>query len=1075
MGTTDGLVIGMTTILNNGPNNQRFNIVITGDGFQNTTTDQAAFDARCQDIINEFRREPWFGQGLLAGINIHRVNVGSTDQGADDPATCADGSTATAVAVNTYFDSTFCTAAARRCLGADWDLVRDTISGQLPEWHAVVVLVNTTQRGGCASGNVFATALSADWLDVVMHELGHAAFRLGDEYSTWAGCSSGETDRDNAPPGEPAAVNITTTATLAGLKWGHLVRPETPVPTKTNPNCGQCDLQPNPRPDDTEIGLFEGAGYYHCGRYRPAFTCRMRDSGQFFCRVCADAVQDRLRPFFGTAPVLTASVFELDFGAVAQGTVATLGFRLSNAGTTPVSGIALSSSSPRFVASATGGTTLAPGDELDVTVSFGPVFMNGAQSGTLSVTSSAPTLTIAERAVVLAPQARMRVVTADGSLTLDFGDVARRLTMYRWFEVRNLRTAVASQLRVTLGAPPAGFDYAPGTPLSFTLAAPGAALAYTAQRIYLAFAAPATGTTSASGTLVISTADDPITPTVSLTLLARAIDPPAVDSVLVLDRSGSMSEPTGVPGATKMDLAIQAANLYIGLLKDGDRIGIVRFNNRANNPADVLQSMVVAGDPTTGAGRAAARATLTAGNLTPSGATSIGGGAILGSAVLDEGAANARAVIVLTDGLQNTSPNIATATTTIAGKTPRQRVFAIGLGLNQLETSLDDLATTNNGVAQITGELVGAREFLLQKLYVQILTDVADLAFVSDPTEVLLTGERRASDVYVGEVDVEVDFILVFRRYAARGIEVWLEAPDGTIVRPDEAGSVFPNVMFVAGAGHAFFRVQLPAFPERPRAHVGRWRVWLASRGRELTLTHALPARDDAPPFVYSVLSTARSNLMLRGALLQTAHTPGSVMTLVLEATLYGQPIVLDEPVEARFVRPDGVTRSVRLTSSGEGQYRAVFEDTYLLGAYHAWVQVSATTPARAEVTRYRHLTGTIFHHDPKGGSDGGDSESGGSEGGGSEGGGSEGGGTQAEHCARAKRALAGLERLLRATSKTPGRWPAEVAGWFEVLNAFVAACCKKSACGCGEPSADVRQLLSRVEALLQSRPREEG
>src|SRR5688572_21703467 len=93
MGTSDGGVLGLTTVLNNGPNNQRFNIVLVAEGFQNTTADQNAFNQRCQDVVNAFQDEPWFGAGLLGSINIHRLNVWSTDQGADSPATCADGST----------------------------------------------------------------------------------------------------------------------------------------------------------------------------------------------------------------------------------------------------------------------------------------------------------------------------------------------------------------------------------------------------------------------------------------------------------------------------------------------------------------------------------------------------------------------------------------------------------------------------------------------------------------------------------------------------------------------------------------------------------------------------------------------------------------------------------------------------------------------------------------------------------------------------------------------------------------------------------------------------------------------
>jgi chemotaxis response regulator CheB len=120
MGTSDGAVLGLTKILDNGPDDQRFNIVIVAEGYQgNTAADQTDFNDRCQQIVDEFRAEPWFGEGLLAAINIYRLNVRSTDSGADNPATCADMSTATAVTAATYFDATYCTAGVRRCLGCD--------------------------------------------------------------------------------------------------------------------------------------------------------------------------------------------------------------------------------------------------------------------------------------------------------------------------------------------------------------------------------------------------------------------------------------------------------------------------------------------------------------------------------------------------------------------------------------------------------------------------------------------------------------------------------------------------------------------------------------------------------------------------------------------------------------------------------------------------------------------------------------------------------------------------------------------------------------------------------------------
>jgi hypothetical protein len=366
---------------------------------------------------------------------------------------------------------------------------------------------------------------------------------------------------------------------------------------------------------------------------------------------------------------------------------------------------------------------------------------------------------------------------------------------------------------------------------------------------------------------------------------------------------------------------------------------------------------------------------LTTGNLAPSGATSIGGGTILGSAILDGAVANSRALIVLTDGIQNSAPDIPTATTTVAGKNPRQRVFAVGLGLNQLEDQLVQIASVTNGVAQITGDLVGEREFLLQKLYVQILSDVSDEAFVRDPVETLPAGGTNATDVFIGEVDVAADFIVVFRPTPAypKYIQVWLEAPDGTIIRPADAGTLFPNVSYIEHASHLYFRWQFPAFPDRPNAHVGRWRVWVGSLVEVFTgTTMSVNARwHETATLHYSVMCKARSDLRLGGYLTQASYEPGSRMTVVLEPTLYGVPVALDAPVEVRFKRPDGVPRIIPLSLNTHGQYTGEFDDTGLVGNYGVSAEVWATSPAGARVTRYRHLTGLIFRRGQGGGEDG--------------------------------------------------------------------------------------------------------
>jgi len=102
MGVSDGYVVGSTKIVDHGPNNLRWNLVIIGDGYRATELTQYHTDV--QNFLTTLRATPPYDE-LFCGINVHRVDVVSTESGADDPG-CAGGA---AVTANTYFDATFCT------------------------------------------------------------------------------------------------------------------------------------------------------------------------------------------------------------------------------------------------------------------------------------------------------------------------------------------------------------------------------------------------------------------------------------------------------------------------------------------------------------------------------------------------------------------------------------------------------------------------------------------------------------------------------------------------------------------------------------------------------------------------------------------------------------------------------------------------------------------------------------------------------------------------------------------------------------------------------------------------------
>src|SRR5215211_7484910 len=297
MTTADGTIQGTTTIVDNGPPAQRFNLVIMGDGYQAAQMTQYANDV--QRVVDTMFGTPPFDELRLA-INVYRVDVTSTDTGADDPTTCG-GSGATA---RTYFDATFCgDGVNQRLLVVNNTTALNTAGAQVPQWHTVLVVVNSTVYGG-SGGAVGTFSLAPGAEEIALHEMGHTAFDLADEYEYFQGCASGETDRNNHPASEPAEVNVTTNTDRATLKWlGLVTASATPWPTTKNADCTQCDPQGSPVAAGT-VGLFEGAHYFHCGAFRPEFNCKMQAltdrTGTIifpFCAVCRERIRTVLAPF----------------------------------------------------------------------------------------------------------------------------------------------------------------------------------------------------------------------------------------------------------------------------------------------------------------------------------------------------------------------------------------------------------------------------------------------------------------------------------------------------------------------------------------------------------------------------------------------------------------------------------------------------------------------------------------------------------------------------------------------------------------------------------------------------------
>ncbi|MBL8756082.1 MAG: hypothetical protein JNK15_22505 [Planctomycetes bacterium] len=235
----------VTTVLNNGTTQTRYDMVILGDGYQ--ASQQAQFNADVNTFLAAlFQKQPY--QTFAAYYNVHTVFRPSVDSGADRP------DETPAVFKNTVYDATYNYGGTDRCLYIQntSQALADAALAPATEGR-VLVMVNDTRYGGCAA--TFAVSYNgAQMAEVQTHELGHSLGQLADEYDypyqTYTG-------------GEPSAANITTSPT--GAKWA--------VWHGTD-----------------GISAFQGAGYYLQGLYRPKVNCLMRVLGTTLCRVCQENI-----------------------------------------------------------------------------------------------------------------------------------------------------------------------------------------------------------------------------------------------------------------------------------------------------------------------------------------------------------------------------------------------------------------------------------------------------------------------------------------------------------------------------------------------------------------------------------------------------------------------------------------------------------------------------------------------------------------------------------------------------------------------------------------------------------------
>ncbi len=822
MSVSDGSVGGITKVVDHGPPSMRWNLVILGDGYQ--ASEMAKFHTDVENFLDDMYQVPPYDE-LWCGINVYRIDVTSTDSGADDPTTCGG----TGATPRTYYDATFCSpwngTRLERLLTVDSARAKADALAKLPETDQVLVIVNSSKYGG-AGGQVATCSTNAQASEIAIHEIGHSAFGLADEYE----------DGGTAGGGEPFEPNVTVNTNRATLKWGALVAASTPIPSSCYGDCAAGCTPPATPPAAGAIGTYEGGRYMHCGMYRPLPNCYMRDYSPF-CGVCAGVIQQTLAPFL-PAEVITLLTPSIAFTDIPEGV------------------------------GATGITTF--------------------------------------RAIL--------------------------------FEVETCRTL---NFRITSG-PTGGF----GTPFGSgpVQANPGRYSSTDTARLWLSYTSTTAGA-SAMGSVVVRC--DETGQTWTINLIANTVPRPRSAVALVLDRSGSMIEDAG-SGTTKVQNLRESVGVFLSAMLPGDAVGVVRFDHTVQRLMDIADVGPVTGGP--GTGRDMATGIVNSSQLDPAGATAIGGGVAEGKATLDAGQAagptpyNVLAMVVLSDGVENTAPMLSDVTASISART-----FAIGLGLpyNISVAALNALTQGNNGYLLVTGALTTDQRTRLTKYFLQVLAGINNANIVVDPDGWLAPGVEHRVPFALSETDYAFEgFVL---SPVPQAIEYELESPDGTRITPADVGAVATGSHLLR-PGLAMYRMALPSIPARAGgSHGGTWHAilrfakpgagWLDARLAHLPAATAA-ARGVVP---YDFLVHCYSNLLFDAQLVQGGYEPGARVDVFASLKEYDVPVGSRATVWAEVQRPDKATTHVALALNDVEQYEGRFH-TSLPGVYAVRVRASGQT-----------------------------------------------------------------------------------------------------------------------------------
>jgi hypothetical protein len=532
------------------------------------------------------------------------------------------------------------------------------------------------------------------------------------------------------------------------------------------------------------------------------------------------------------------------------------------------------------------------------------------------------------------------------------GETATRAIVFSAIACADVNIAITAGPTVTTGAAGTQFGTVMGTTRTIHTA-PG----IPKGRLWLTYKGTHAGDI-ATGTVTVhctETNHDFVIP-ISANTIAR----PTVAVMLCLDQSGSMNWLAGIDTTTKrIDVLHQAAANFVQLAQDpsraGDGVGMVSFDNNSHPGVGVTRNM--------GTGFDLAPVVTAVQALVPAGATSIGNGLQLARSTLNPVAGyDQQAMIVFTDGLENTPLYIADVASTI-----NNRTFAIGLGTVQQVSigALTALANGTGGYVLLSGLLSPSVDdyFRLTKYFLQILAGVTNTSVVTDPAGYIAPGMKVRIPFVLNETDIDSTVILL-TDLPAQVLRFTIETPAGHLMDPGQAAAL--GATFAVGTNMSYYRFTLPLALGGQPAQAGTWYAVLEINDEILKReahsadqTHGAQAARLAHGVRYSVTAQSLSNLRMDARISQTSLEPGATLSVQATLTEYGVPVDHRTAVVVELQRPDGTQATLPMLEVEPGLFHA---DTVAVnqGVYRFHVVATGVTLRGLPFTREQQLSGAV-------------------------------------------------------------------------------------------------------------------